>query len=308
MDPRDEKSKVWMNGKFVDWQDATVHVMSHVLHYGSSVFEGIRCYKTKKGSSVFRLGDHIQRLLDSAKIYRMPIPYSKQEIVDACKEAIKVNGFESGYLRPIAYRGYHSLGVDPTRCPVDLAIGVLNWGKYLGDDAIAKGVDVCVSSWNRLAPNTMPAFAKASANYMGSQLIKQEAIVNGYTEGIGLDIFGFVSEGSGENIFVVRNGVITTPPYSASILPGITRDCVLKIGKELGVPIIEQNIPREMLYIADEVFFSGTAAEISPIRSIDRVTIGDGSRGPIAQKFQQRYFEYVNDEREDIYGWHDYVK
>jgi branched-chain amino acid aminotransferase len=308
MDPRDEKGKIWMNGKFVNWKDANVHVMSHVLHYGSSVFEGIRCYKTSKGSSVFRLGDHIQRLLDSAKIYRMPIPYSKQDLVDACKETLKINGFESGYVRPIAYRGYHSLGVDPSNCPMEVAIGVLNWGKYLGDKAIAQGVDVRVSSWNRLAPNTMPAFAKTSANYMSSQLIKQEALADGYTEGIGLDSFGYVSEGSGENIFIVRNGVMYTPPYASSILPGITRDCVFKIAKELGIPLYETVIPRELLYIADEVFFSGTAAEISPIRSIDRATVGTGQRGPVTQKIQQRYFEYVNDECEDAYRWHDYVK
>ncbi|MBN2000063.1 branched-chain amino acid transaminase [candidate division KSB1 bacterium] len=308
MDPRDEKGKIWKNGQFIDWPDATIHVMSHVVHYGSSVFEGMRCYKTPKGPSIFRLADHIRRLFDSAKIYRMTIPFSQQEIIDACRQTIKVNGFESAYVRPVVYRGYHSLGVDPTKCPVDVVIGALNWGRYLGEEAINKGVDVGVSSWNRLAPNTMPFMAKAGSNYMNSQLIKMEAMGDGFTEGIGLDVFGYVSEGSGENIYVIRDDVIYTPAISACILPGLTRDCVLKIAKELNIPVVEGQIPREMLYIADELFFSGTAAEITPIRTVDRITIGEGKRGPITEKIQQRYFQYINGEREDIYGWHDFIK
>jgi len=308
MDPRDEQGKIWMDGKFVQWQDATIHVMSHVVHYGSSVFEGMRCYKTPEGPSIFRLEDHIRRLFDSAKIYRMPIPFSREEIVAACNETIKVNGFESAYVRPIVFRGYQSLGVDPSNCPVQVVIGALNWGKYLGDEAINVGVDVCVSSWNRMAPNTMPSMAKAGSNYMNSQLIKMEALAGGYVEGIGLDTFGYVSEGSGENIYIIRDGVIYTPVIGAAILPGITRDSVLKIAAEFDIKVIETNIPREMLYIADEVFFSGTAAEISPIKSIDHVPVGSGSRGPITEKIQKRYFEYVNGERKDIYGWHDIIK
>jgi len=307
MDPKDEKGKIWMNGKFIDWMDAKVHVMSHVIHYGSSVFEGMRCYKTTHGPSIFRLADHIRRLFDSAKIYRMPIPYSIEEIIQACKDAIKINGVESAYVRPIVFRGYHSLGVDPTKCPVDVVIGVLNWGRYLGEEAIVKGVDVCISSWNRMAANTMPTMAKAGSNYMSSQLIKMQAMVDGYAEGIGLDVNGYVSEGSGENVFAIRGGVIYTPPIDASILPGITRDSVIKIARELNIPLVECQIAREMLYIADEVFLSGTAAEITPVRSIDRIEIGKGSRGALTQKIQKRYFEYVTGECDDQYAWHDYI-
>lgn len=307
MDPRDEKSKIWMNGEFINWLDAKVHVMSHVLHYGSSVFEGIRCYKTPKGPSIFRLTDHIRRLFDSAKIYRIPIPYSSQEIINACKETIKVNQYESAYVRPLVYRGYHSLGVDPTKCPVDVVIGALNWGKYLGEEGITKGVDVKISSWNRMAPNTMPTLAKAGSNYMSSQLIKMEAMQDGYTEGIGLDVSGYVSEGSGENIFLIRDGIIYTPPLEACILPGITRDCVIKIASDLKCQVKEVNIHREMLYIADEIFFTGTAAEVTPIRSVDRIPIGAGVRGPITEKIQKKYFDYVNGNCQDNYGWHDFI-
>ncbi|HPG41314.1 MAG TPA: branched-chain amino acid transaminase [bacterium] len=308
MDPRDEQGKIWMNGQFIPWMDAKVHVMSHVLHYGSSVFEGMRCYKTPQGPSIFRLADHIRRLFDSAKIYRMPIPYTQAEIIAACNETIRVNKFESAYVRPLVYRGYHSLGVDPTKCPVDVVIGALNWGRYLGEDAIKNGVDVGVSSWHRLAPNTMPSMAKAGSNYMNSQLIKQEAHLNGYAEGIGLDVDGYVSEGSGENIYLVRGGKICTPAINSSILAGITRDCVFTLAAEMKIPVIETKIPREMLYIADEIFFSGTAAEITPIRSVDHVQIGSGSRGPITEKIQRRYFDYIDGKCDDIYGWHDFIK
>ena len=308
MDPRDEKGKIWINGQFVDWPDAKIHVMSHVIHYGTSVFEGMRCYKTPHGPSIFRLADHIRRLFDSAKIYRMPIQFSLEEVISACNETIKINGFESAYVRPVIFRGYHSLGVDPSKCPIDVVIGALNWGAYLGEEGIEIGVDVGVSSWNRMAPNTMPSLAKAGSNYMNSQLIKMEAMQNGFTEGIGLDVNGQVSEGSGENIFVIRDGVIYTPAFASSILPGITRDSVFKIAEELNIKVVERNIPREMLYIADEIFFSGTAAEITPIRSVDRIQIGKGRRGPLTEKIQKRYFDYVNGECKDTYGWHDYIK
>lgn len=307
MDSRDEQGKMWMDGSFIDWKDATIHVMSHVVHYGTSVFEGMRCYKTPKGPSIFRLKDHIRRLFDSAKIYRTPIPFSQQQIIDACKETIRINNFESAYVRPIVFRGYGSLGVDPSKCPVHVVIGALNWGKYLGDEGVNQGVDVCVSSWNRMAPNTMPTMAKAGANYMNSQLIKLQAMADGYAEGIGLDVDGFVSEGSGENIFVVRDGVLYTPTPGSCILPGLTRNCIFKIAEEFDLPTVETRINREMLYIADEIFFTGSAAEVTPIRSVDRISIGSGSRGPITEKIQTRYFEYVNGERDDVYGWHDII-
>ena len=305
MDPRDEHGKIWMNGEFIEWKDATIHVMSHVIHYGTSVFEGMRCYKTPQGPSIFRLADHIRRMFDSAKIYRIPIPFSQDEMVDACKQTIIVNGFESAYVRPIVFRGYHSLGVDPSKCPVNVAIAALNWGKYLGEEGVTKGVDVCISSWNRMAPNTMPTLAKAGSNYMSSQLIKLEAMADDYAEGIGLDVDGFVSEGSGENIFVVRDGKIYTPTVDSCILPGLTRHCVVTIAKEFDIPVVETRIQREMLYIADEIFFTGTAAEVTPIKSVDRILIGSGARGPITERVQSRYFEYVNGERQDVYGWHD---
>ncbi|MDZ7721283.1 MAG: branched-chain amino acid transaminase [candidate division KSB1 bacterium] len=308
MDKRDEQGKIWMDGDLVDWPDAQVHVMSHVLHYGTSVFEGMRCYKTPQGPSIFRLRDHIKRLFDSAKIYRIPIPYSLKDIMDACKNVIRVNEFESAYVRPIVFRGYHSLGVDPGNCPVNIAIAALNWGKYLGDEGFIKGVDVRVSSWNRMAPDTMPTLAKVGANYMSSQLIKMEAMADGYTEGIGLDVFGYVGEGSGENVFIVRDDVIYTPLVESSILPGLTRDCVFTIARDLGYKIVEQKIQREMLYVADEIFFSGTAAEITPVKSVDRITIGKGERGPVTENIQKTYVDYINGNVKDKYGWHDYVK
>jgi branched-chain amino acid aminotransferase len=308
MDPRDEKGKIWKNGDLIAWKDATVHVMSHVVHYGSSVFEGIRCYSTPDGPSIFRLREHIRRMFDSARIYRMEVPFSQDEVMAACRKVVKENGFDSAYVRPIVYRGYHSLGVDPTKCPIDVVVAALNWGRYLGEEAINDGVDVCVSSWNRMGPNTMPALAKAGSNYMNSQLIKMEAMQNGYLEGIGLDTFGHVSEGSGENIFLIRNDTIYTPPLDAGILPGITRDSILTLASEMDIPVVETHIPREMLYIADELFFTGTAAEVTPIRSVDRQPVGTGSRGPITEKLQKRYFDYINGQCEDLYGWHDYVQ
>ncbi|MCK4656116.1 MAG: branched-chain amino acid transaminase [candidate division Zixibacteria bacterium] len=301
------EGKIWMNGEFVEWKDAKIHVLSHVIHYGSSVFEGIRAYKTSKGTAVFRLGAHVRRLHKSAKIYRMEYPYSDEEIFEACLETIRVNNLKECYIRPVAYRGYNSLGVDPSPCPIDVAIAVWEWGKYLGPEALENGVEVCVSSWARIAPNTLPAMAKCGANYMNSQLIKLEAIARGCVEGIALDSSGNVSEGSGENVFIVRDGRLITPPFDASILPGITRNTVMTLAKEMGIKVIEANIPREALYIADEVFFTGSAAEITPISMIDKIAIGNGARGPITERLQKRFFEYLSGDVPDTYNWLDFV-
>ena len=303
----DETLKIWFSGKFIDWKDATIHICSHVVHYGSSVFEGLRCYNTAQGAAAFRLNDHIRRLFNSAKIYRIKIPFSEKEVFDACLETLRVNKQQEAYIRPIVFRGYDSLGVDPRSCPVETVIITWAWGAYLGAEAINVGVDVRVSSWNRMAPNTFPALAKCGANYMNSQLIKQEALVDGYIEGIALDTAGYVSEGSGENIFAIMNGKIITPPLGASVLPGITRDSVIRIAADFGYEVIEQIIPREMLYIADEVFFTGSAAEVSPIKSIDRIPVGEGRRGPITEKIQRRFFDIIGGKVEDPYGWLTFV-
>ena len=296
--------KIWHNGRFIPWQDATVHVLSHVIHYGSSVFEGIRCYSTPAGPAIFRLREHVRRMMDSAKIYRMDnLGYTAEQIADAMLELVRVNKMDACYLRPIMFRGYGDVGVYGKNNPIDIYIACWEWGKYLGEEALAQGVDVCVSSWNRMAPNTFPALAKAGANYMNSQLIKMEAVANGYSEGIALDVSGYVSEGSGENIFVVRDGKIHTPPLGASVLPGITRDSIITLARDLDIPLIETLIPREMLYIADEVFFTGTAAEITPIRSIDKIIIGKGSRGPVAEQLQKAFFGVINGTKEDKHGW-----
>ena len=303
------KSKfIWMNGEFVDWDDAKIHVLSHVIHYGSSVFEGIRCYKTPKGPAVFRLDEHIDRLFNSAKIYRMEMPYTEKKIRKACLDTIKINEMNECYIRPVVYRGYNELGVNPFNCPVDVAIAVWKWGKYLGPGALTKGVDVMVSSWNRMAPNTFPAMAKAGANYMNSQLVKMEALIYGFTEGIVLDVFGFVSEGSGENIFVVKDGVLFTPPLGATILPGITRDAVIQIANHLRIKVVQDMFLREFLYIADEVFFTGSAAEITPIRSIDKNVIGKGRRGPITRKLQETLLGITKGKLEDRWGWRTLVE
>lgn len=304
--PFEKVGKIWMNGEFVNWDDAKIHVLSHVCHYGSSIFEGVRCYKTKKGSAIFRLEDHTRRMFNSCKIYRMDIPYRQEELNEVQVELIRVNKMDSCYIRPLVYRGYNTLGVDPTGCPIDVAIAVWKWGSYLGRGAIDQGVDVCVSSWNRMAPNTFPAMAKSGANYMNSQLIKLEAIQNGYVEGIALDHNGLVSEGSGENIFLMYENSLMTPPYSGSILPGITRSCVMTLAREMGINVIEGNIPREMLYIADEVFFTGSAAEITPIRSIDHIQIGPGSAGPVTKKLQKAFFDVVENGN-DPHNWLTFV-
>jgi len=298
---------IWMNGKLVDWKDATIHVATHVVHYGSGVFEGARCYSTPKGSACFRLDAHMKRLMHSSKIYRMEYPLDLAGWQNAVLDTIRANRMAACYIRPIVYRGYGALGVNPLGCPVDAAIILWEWGTYLGQDALEHGVDVRVSSWSRLAPNTMPAMAKSSANYANSGLIKMEALADGYSEGIALDVFGSVSEGSGQNIFIVRDNVLHTPPLTASILGGITRDSVMTLARDLGYTVVEAGLPREALYIADEVFVVGTAAEITPIRSIDKITIGTGRRGPVTEALQRAFFGIINGHAPDRYGWLTYV-
>lgn len=299
--------KVWMNGSLVNWADATIHVASHVIHYGSGVFEGIRCYDTPKGSAVFRLDAHIRRLFDSARIYRMEYSTAPEALQTAVLETIRANSYKACYIRPIMYRGYGALGVNPFPCPVGAAILVWEWGQYLGTDSLERGVDVKVSTWARSSPNSLPSLAKSTANYANAQLIKMEAIVEGYAEGIALDVFGNVSEGSGENVFIVRDDVIYTPPLSASVLPGITRDTVIQLGRDLGYDVREQMLPRELLYIADEVFFTGTAVEITPIRSVDKIQVGVGSRGPVTHAIQRAFFDAINGVTADRRHWLTFV-
>jgi len=299
--------KIWMNGKLVDWADAKIHVASHVIHYGSGVFEGTRCYDTRKGPAVLQLGSHIKRFLASAKIYRMESPYAQSQLEAAVLDTIRVNNMKACYIRPLMYRGYNTLGVNPLPCPVDIAIMVWEWGAYLGADALEKGVDVCVSSWNRPTPNTFPAMSKTSGNYANAALIRMEAEANGYSEGIALDTSGYVSEGSGENVFVVRNGEIYTPPLAASILPGITRDMIMQVAEDLGYRVREEMLPRELLYIADELFFAGTAVEITPVRSVDKITVGSGRRGPITEAIQRRFLAVINGDSPDTHGWLTYL-
>jgi len=298
---------IWFNGKLVPWNEARIHVMAHVVHYGSSFFEGIRCYETPRGPAIFRLTPHMRRLIDSARIYRTVVPYTLEQLVAAVKETVQANRLRSGYIRPVVYRGYGEIGVNPQNNPVEVAIATIEWGRYLGAEAMEQGVDVCVASWHRFAPNTLPALSKAGGNYLNSQLIKMEALANGYAEGIALDHQGQVSEGSGENLFLVRDGVVYTPPVASSILSGITRDTVITLLDELGVPVRQEAIPREMLYIADELFFTGTAAEVTPIRSVDRIPVGQGRRGPVTAAVQAAFFGVVQGEREDRYGWLEYA-
>lgn len=305
--PMKKSEFIWFNGEFVPWDQAKVHVFTHALHYGSSVFEGIRAYHTEKGTAIWCLPQHVDRLFHSCRIYRIPIPYTKEEISQAIIETVRVNKLPSCYIRPIVFRGYESLGVDPRSCPVEVAIGVIEWGRYLGPEAIEQGVDVCVSSWRRMAPDTFPALAKVGGHYTNSMLMVTEARERGFTEGIALDVTGYVSEGSGENIFLVWRNVIYTPPLGASVLMGITRDCVITLAKDLGYEIREQMIPREMLYIADEVFFTGTAAEITPIRSIDGIPVGPGHRGPVTKRLQEEFFGLTEGRIPDRYNWLTYI-
>jgi len=295
--------KVWHNGEFIPWNEATIHVASHVVSYGSCLFEGIRCYDTPAGPSIFRLKEHTERLVNSCKIYRMELEFSRDQLAQAMVELVQVNAVKHCYIRPVIFRGFGEVGVSPLKNPIEIYLLAWEWGKYLGNEALRQGVDVCVSSWQRIAPNTLPAIAKAAANYMNAQLVKMEALTNGYVEGITLDASGHVSEGSGENIFVMRGGKIITPPLSSSILPGITRDSVITLAQELGYTVVEQAISREMLYIADEVFFTGTAAEITPIRSVDRIVVGEGQPGPVTRSLQARFLSIVQGKAEDKYGW-----
>jgi branched-chain amino acid aminotransferase len=299
--------KIWMNGSFVDWKDAKIHVASHVIHYGSGVFEGARCYDTSRGPACFRLDPHMRRLMESAKIYRMDVPFTQAQLTDAVVETIQVNGFRACYIRPLIYRGYESLGVHAGGCPIDVAIMVWEWGAYFTKEAIEEGLDVKISTWSRNAPNTTPAMAKSVANYANAQLIKMEAVTDGYAEGIALDTNGNISEGSGQNVFVVRDGIIYTPPIGSSVLWGITRDSVMTIARDLGFDVREQVLPRETLYLADEVFFVGTAVEVTPIRSVDRIPVGRGRRGPVTEKIQQRFFQIVKGDAPDTHGWLQYV-
>jgi branched-chain amino acid aminotransferase len=298
--PLQTTNHIWHNGRLIRWEDANIHVMSHVVHYGSSVFEGIRCYQQPTGAGVFRLEDHMARLLDSAKIYRMPLPYTVEELSAAVVDVVEANGVAPCYIRPIAFRGYGEIGVNPLRAPIEVYIANFPWGKYVpGND----GADVCVSSWSRLAPNTMPSLAKAGANYMNSQLIRMEAEINGYAEGIALDTNGYLSEGSGENLFIVRGGVLYTTPLANSVLNGITRSSILTIAKELGIEVIEQTMPRELLYICDEAFFTGTAAEVTHLRSVDRILVGDGTMGRITRAIHDEFFALVNGTKPDRFNW-----
>jgi branched-chain amino acid aminotransferase len=305
--PLPKTEYIWMNGEFVSWDKAQIHVLSHVVHYGTSWFEGIRAYHTERGTAIFRLQEHIKRLGNSLKIYHSQIPYTEEELCRACIDTVKKNNLQSCYIRPIVFRGYGELGINPMRCPVDVAIAAWEWGQYLGDTALQEGVDVCVSSWHRLAPNTLPSLSKAGGNYMNAQLIKIEAMNNGYSEAIALSVHGYISEGSGENIFLVHDGTLYTPPLGASILSGVTRATVLAIAKEFGIPVVEEQIPRAMLYTVDEIFFTGTAVEITPVRSVDRIAIGNGSVGPITKRIQDRFFEIVRT-GSDPYGWLTFIE
>jgi branched-chain amino acid aminotransferase len=303
--PIETTKNIWHNGQLIPWEKANIHVMSHVIHYGSSVFEGIRCYTqdgpgATGGAGIFRLNEHMQRLIHSAKIYRMPLPYSLEQLNAAVIDVVEANGIAPCYVRPIAFRGYGEIGVNPLRSPVEVYVANFPWGKYVaGND----GADVCISSWNRLAPNTMPSLAKAGANYMNSQLIRMEAEINGYAEGIALDTNGYLSEGSGENLFVIRGETIYTSPLANSVLNGITRDSILVLARQLGIPVVEQALPRELLYICDEAFFTGTAAEVTHLRSVDRILVGDGTMGPITTALHKAFFDIVNGVADDRYNW-----
>lgn len=304
--PVKEVEKIWMNGTLVNWHDAKIHVLSHVIHYGSSWFEGIRCYQTAKGPAIFRLDKHIRRLLDSTKIYKTECPYNEAELEEAILQTIRANKMKECYIRPVVYRGYGDVGVNPLPCPVDVTIAVWEWGSYLGPQALTDGIDVCVSTWTRPAPNTLPTMAKAGGNYALSQIMKVEAIQAGFKEAIALDVHGFVSEGSGENIFLVKDNVVFTPPICSSLLPGITRSSIIQLAGDAGYVVKETNVPREMLYIADELFFTGTAAEVTPIRSVDKLKVADGKPGRITMQLQQKFFDVVKNAN-DPYNWLKYV-
>jgi branched-chain amino acid aminotransferase len=299
---------IWRDGEFVRWADATVHVLSHSLQFGSSAFEGIRCYGTPRGPAIFRLEDHIQRLLDSCKIYRMEVKYSLDELVSACCELVERNNMDACYLRPMVIRGYGASGMVPMDSPVEVFLPCWPWGAYLGEGALENGVDACVSSWNRVSPNTVPAMAKMAGNYLSGQLIKMEALRNGFAEAIALSPDGVVSEGSGQNVFIVHRSILYTPTINGTLLHGITRHSIVALARDMGMTVREQPVPREMLYAADEIFLTGTASEVTPVRSVDRIAIGQGRRGPITTQIQQRFLDLVRGIGEDPYGWLTHVR
>ncbi len=303
-----ETEWIWHEGEFIPWADATVHVLCHSLQFGSSAFEGVRCYDTPRGPAIFRLEDHLQRLMNSCKIYRMEMKYSVDDLVAACCELVERNTLNACYIRPMVIRGYGAAGMVPFDSPVEVYLPCWPWGTYLGEGALENGIDACVSTWNRMAPNTTPAFAKIAGNYISGQLIKMEALMNGYAEAIALGPNGMLSEGSGQNVFIVHNGTLYTPLIDGTLLPGITRDTIVTLARDAGIPVREQEMPREMLYVADEVFFTGTAAEVTPVRSVDRITIGDGRPGKITQQLQQRFLQTVRGEIADPHGWLTYVR
>ncbi|MBI1810168.1 MAG: branched-chain amino acid transaminase [Gemmatimonadetes bacterium] len=302
-----QTSWIWRDGQFIKWADANVHVLSHSMQFGSSAFEGVRCYETPKGPAIFRLHDHLVRLVNSCKIYRMEVPYSVETLVEGCRELVKRNDMKSCYLRPMVLRGYGASGMVPFDSPIEVYLPCWPWGAYLGDEALANGVDCCISTWHRFAPNTIPAAAKIAGNYLSGQLIKMEALLNGFAEGIALGTDGMLSEGSGMNLFVVSAGTLYTPPIDGTLLPGITRSTILTLAKEAGIEVIERPLPRESLYTADEVFFTGTAAELTPVRSVDKITVGKGKPGPVTQLLQKAYLETVTGKRPDTHGWLTHV-
>ena len=299
---------IWHDGAFVRWEDARVHVLAHSMQFGSSAFEGVRCYSTPQGPAIFRLEDHLRRLIASCRIYRTAVPYSLEELVAACCELVERNGLQACYIRPMVLRGYGAAGMVPFASPVEVYLPCWPWGAYLGDGALENGVDACVSSWNRVAPNTIPAGAKIAGNYLSGQLVKMEALANGFAEGISLTTDGMIGEGSGQNIFLARDGTLYTPPINGTILPGITRDSIVTLAQDAGIPVREVSLPRDMLYIADEVFFSGTAAEITPVRSVDRIAVGTGKVGPMTRQLQQRFLDVANGRVEDVHGWLTHVR
>lgn len=303
-----ETEFIWHDGEFVRWQDATVHVLSHSMQFGSSAFEGIRCYSTPRGPAIFRLEDHLERLVTSCRIYRMDLAYSVDELVAACCELVDRNKLDACYLRPMVVRGYGAAGMVPFDSPIEVYLPCWPWGAYLGEGALENGVDACVSSWHRMAPNTIPAMAKIAGNYLSGQLIKMEALANGFAEAIALSPDGMISEGSGQNTFLVADGTIFTPPVNGTLLSGITRASILTLARDAGIPVVEQPLPREMLYACDEIFLTGTASEVTPVRSVDRIKVGSGRVGPITQQLQQKFLDLVRGVGEDRYGWLTYVR
>jgi branched-chain amino acid aminotransferase len=299
---------IWHDGDFVPWKEANVHVLAHSMQFGSSAFEGVRCYSTPGGPAIFRLEDHLQRLLNSCKIYRMEVPYGVDELVAACCELVERNKLDACYIRPMVIRGYGAAGMVPFASPVEVYLPCWPWGTYLGEGALEKGVDACVSSWHRMAPNTTPSMAKIAGNYLGGQLIKMEALANGYDEAIALGPDGLLSEGSGQNVFLVHRGVIYTTPANGTLLPGITRDSIIKLARDAGMEVREQMLPREMLYSVDEVFLTGTASEVTPVRSVDKITVGAGKTGEVTKQLQRTFLDLVHGKIEDRHGWLTHVR